>query len=333
MSSQIITKILGLIAAILLILMLTVVVLIQQPKAVADISLYFLKRHPSNVVIKDLKIEKIHWSSWNNVLLENVRLKCKIKGQSYFFSTGNLHIDDVKALFSKGPILLDLHHLVVVSDRLNVSDIEAQGKIFFHLFHYERLEAFIKTPRLEWGHYLIEDLQGRLKDEETHLEFSEVNGRLYSGSMKLQGNLDYTSKASYDFDIHLDHVNSTLMTEANSAFQQVSAIINGEVKIKQTKGVLSIQSNLDAPLGGSMKASLLRYLARYVPQRQQVEDLIQKDADVSLTKLHGRITSLSKDKLESEVILNSSSLNLNMDVKFSINVEGGIDRLFEYAHQ
>ena len=82
-----------------------------------------------------------------------------------------------------------------------------------------------------------------------------------------------------------------------------------------------------------MKASLLRYLAQYVPQRRQIEDLIRQDEYVSLDKAQAKITSVSREKLSSDILLNSSSLNLNMEVKFDINVEGGLDHLLEYMRQ
>jgi hypothetical protein len=129
-------------------------------------------------------------------------------------------------------------------------------------------------------------------------------------------------------------ISSSLLAQVNPSFAQLTAVVNGNAKIQDLEGTgLLFQADLKAPAGGTMKASLLRYLAQYVPQRRQVEDLIRKDANVQLNKAQMMIKSLDAERISAEVILNSSSLNLNMDVKFDINIEGGIDSYLTYIHQ
>jgi hypothetical protein len=305
---------------------------LQQPRFAANTALYLLKKSHSNIVYKEITVEKIHWFSWDKVDLENVRIKCKINGESYYFSTGKVVIDNVKALVGNAPLLLHINNLAVISDQLNISDIEIQSKIYFEMFHYQRLEVIALMSRLEWNQYLFENVKGLFKDNGHQLNFTDIQAHFYGGNIHLDGWMSYVKEISYHMDIQLNDVNSFLLAKVNPNFGQLTAVIEGTVKLENSKlqGMM-IQAALQAPAGGSMKASLLKYLAQYVPQRQQVEDLISKDAQVDLTKIQANVLSLDREKISSEVILNSSSLNLNMDVKFDINIEGGIAGLLEYS--
>lgn len=81
-----------------------------------------------------------------------------------------------------------------------------------------------------------------------------------------------------------------------------------------------------------MKASLLMFLAQYVPQRQQIEGLIERNELIPLEKAEIIVTSLSSEKISSQVSLKISSINLNMNIKFDFNIEGGLENLLEYVH-
>jgi hypothetical protein len=334
MFAKIAAKIIVSIVLILLVLSATLLFALNQPRFITDTSLYFLKKSSSNIIFKEITIDKVHWFSWQGVHLQNVRIKCKIKGVSYFFSTGEMTIDHLTALINKTPMNVEIKSLALVSDRLNVSDIHLQGQIYFKMFHYDYLQGALAASQINWGQYLFEGFKGNFNDQNRRFSFSDAQAKVYGGSIEAKGWFKYSNRLSYNVNVQFINVNSALIAQVNPNFEQVTALINGTIIIKdyKKKGFL-IESDLHAPLGGSMKASLLRYLAKYVPQRQQVEDLIQKDADVTLSKIQAKVTSIDKEKIISEVILNSSSLNLNMDVKFDIHVEGGIKALFEYVHQ
>lgn len=306
---------------------------LNQPRLISSVTLFFLKKSNSSIVFKEFSIEKIRWFSWERGKIENLRMKCKIQGRTYFFTTGNIDFDHFWSFIFNGPISASVRNLAVISDSLNISDIQAENKVYFESFRYKRLESSFTATQLEWERYLIENLEVDFNHQHNRTQFNQIQGHFYGGAFQLQGWLEILKGLNYNFNIQLHGVHSELMVEANPAFQQLTASINGEIQVKNEGQGLQIQSHLEAPGGGSIKASLLRYLAHYVPQRQQVEDLIQKNADVPLNKLLGIVTSLDRERIASEVILNSSSLNLNMDVKFNIHIDGGIDGLLEYIHQ
>ena len=309
--------------------------LLNQPKWVADTALFFLKKSsPSNLVFKEITIESLRWDHWQNLSLENIRIKCKVNGESYFISAGQVRLEHLSALLSAEPLLVDVSHMVLVADSLNVSDLQLQAKIYLKSLRYDHADASFYAARVESNQYVLDDLRADVADHHGELTVTRLIGRCYGGALAVQGKVGYLKPQSYRLDIQLKEISSSLLAQANPNFGQLNAVVNGDVKIQDDKGRgLMLQADLKAPSGGSMKASLLRYLAQYVPQRKQVEDLIRQDANVQLNKAQMTILSVDPEKISSEVILNSSSLNLNMDVKFDINIEGGIDGFLAYIHQ
>ncbi len=308
---------------------------LNQPGFWADISLRLLKRYsPALVVFKEVDIQGIHWSSWQKLTLENVRVRCELDRVSYSFSTGQVAVDNLGALVGLGALSVNIKDLAVVSGVLNISDVQGLVKLYFNRFHYRYSAGHLAGRQIEFSQYLVRDFQGDFEDNGHRIKFSNAQGRFYGGDIVLKGLVKYFQHLSYDIHIQLDHVDSSLMARANPAFAQLTAVVEGTIQVEDfTSRGLSIQANLQAPLGGRIKASLLRYLAQYVPQRGQIEDLIHQDANVMLDKIQVKVTSLNQEKLSSDIILNSSSLNLNVNMKFDIHVEGGLDHLLEYMRQ
>ena len=306
---------------------------INQPKFITKTALYFLNKHHSDVIFKDISIDQLHWNSYEKVSLKNVSIKCKVKGRLYRISIGDLSLDHLSGvLFSSQPLKFNTNNMYVNSADIRASDIQSQGSLYFNSFKYKHLDMFILIPKLEWKQYLFKNFNGNITDNGQSFTFSNVKARSYGGDLRFKGYVKYFESLSYNIEVLFDEVDSSLMTETNSVFTQLTVVIKGAVVItNQNNKGLSIQADFQAPSGGHMKASLLKYLAQYVPQRKQIEDLIIKDADVALDKAQMTIASLNSDKLSTDVFLNSSSLNLNIKVKFDIHVDGGLDRLLRYT--
>ena len=334
MSSKIGTKIIFIVVVLLLVVAGLFFRAMHQPQFLANTALSILKQHPGAVIFKEITLEKVRWLSWNKLTLHNLRVKCKIQGASYFFSAGDVGIDHLNGLIGSQPLNVEVKNLAIVNDALNVSDIQLQGKVYFDWFHYQHAQGLFKASRLEWGKYLLADVQSDFRDHGTYLDFADLQGRFYGGEIHLQGNIHYLPQLIYNVEVKIDQIHSQLMAEANEGFSQLTAVIDGNIQINSPRyHEISLRANLKAPLGGTMKASLLRYLAQYVPQRQQIEDLIRQNAQVPLDKAQANILSIDSENISSEVVLNSSSLNLNMKVKFDIHLEGGLGSLLEYIHQ
>ena len=250
-----ITKVFLKVAFLLLLLSLGLGWALGQPKWLAATALKVLnhfQQQDKGVVFKEITMDAVRWHSCNSLTLENLRLRFKAKGSTYFVSTGTVNVDDLQGLIGKTPLKVEVKNLAVVSDSLNISNVVAQGKIYFQQGRYQHMESQLQAAMLEWNE-----------------------------SLSMAG-------------------------------------VKGFVNLKQ--GWL-VEADLEAHGGGHMKASLLQYLAQYMPQRQQIEDLINQGKDVDLTQAHFKVISLSNDKLSSQVLLKSAPLNLDMNVTFDINIK------------
>ena len=144
----------------------------------------------------------------------------------------------------------------------------------------------------------------------------------------------WTAKeTAYKLEAHLEHVNTALLAPINPAFSQLMVITNGDLIFNNSpKAGPSLRISLQSPTGGFMKASLLQFLAKYVPQKQQIEELIKNNQEIAVNTAQVEINSISEDKITSNIKLFSSSVNLDMNVKFDINIDGGIWSVFEYIN-
>ncbi len=319
----------------ILIVFLTVGVffLLNQPKFLAKTALYFLKKSSSNIFYKELTLEKVQWRTWNKPTLEDLKVKCRINQATYVLSAGHVDINHLNGLIDGNPIDINIQAVAISNNVLNVSDMQVQMKAYFDSFHYQHLETIIKSPKVVWNRYVLKNIQANLVDNGKQINLNHIQARFYEGTVELHGIVNYSKDSFYNTDIRLIHVNSILMSEANEVFSQLTAVVDGLIKLDSNeKQGLSFSANIQAPLGGYMKASLLMFLAQYVPQRVQIEDLIRHNARVALDNAEAQITSVGRDNLSSDVSLNSSSLNLKMKVKFDIHVEGGLEHLLEYIH-
>ncbi|MBF0489318.1 MAG: hypothetical protein HQL15_01695 [Candidatus Omnitrophica bacterium] len=311
----------------------TLACVLTQPKYLANTALFFLNKGSSGLVFKEITIEKVHWYAWDRVSLTQLRIQCQIKGVSYLVSTEVVET----RYFKEGPDgswFVRIKGLDVVSDQLKLLHADAQIKTRFESLRYLNSQITLSASVIDWNRYIIRDIVAQMDYQKGFLVLINGQGNLYGGSMLFRGAAIDHKDLSYYLNIQLKGIDSAIIAEGRPVFEQLTAVVDGDMNMKNLRNQgLLVEAHLAAPAGGSMKASLLRYLAQYVPQRKQVEDLIRKDADVTLSKAQARIISITPEKISSEIILNTSSLNLNLDVKFDINVEGGISGLMGYLHQ
>lgn len=303
--------------------------LLNQPRLVAWAVLSVLKQRVHQVVFKEITIESLRWQDFDRLDLNNVRVKFKLNGDSYFVSAGGVHLEGLSTFPFKGRMTADVKSMALVSDRLNCSDISFLSGLYFKGLTYQRMETAFVVSKAEWDQYALKDLKGGIDEKSGRFELIYAQADAYQGRLELSGSFEFSKGMVYDMDLRLKGLHTALLAQANPSFAQLTAVVDGAVKVsEQGRGIL-IAADLTSQGEGSMKASLLRYLVQYVPQRRQVEELIARDADIGLSRAEAKINSVTPDRISSEIILNSSSLNLNMNVKFDINMDGGIGRLFE----
>ncbi len=318
---------------ILVLLLLSLIWAVRNPGFLSWVTKRVINKYSSEIIIEAVSINQVQWFSWQKVSLKQLKLKSQIRSVEYQFFSSEIVLDSLGSLFRKEPISVIVKDLNIVSKDLTLNGIEAETHVLIDRLRYNSSLTQVSITQLKYKGYSINKIKGSLNDTNGQVSLSNVYGNLYGGSMVLNGWFKYLTPMSYENKIHLDHVDSSLLAQANPSFAQLTAVIDGDIKLKNFKNSgLDIQANLQAPSGGKMKASLLMFLAQYVPQRQQIEGLIERNELIPLEKAEIIVTSLSSEKISSQVSLKISSINLNMNIKFDFNIEGGLENLLEYVH-
>lgn len=305
----------------------------NQPRCVEPLIKFVVNRYSSTVKVQQVHIDQLQWSFFRSLFISNLHIDCTLKNETYKLKVTDFSLKGFNGLLLKKPIHLSIKDLDVDSKVITIWGANLDGDLSTNYFSYELLTAFVLIPKLKWKNYVVNNLKGDINDIKGRISFANLQGKFYSGEVILNGWYQYEKPLSYHVQSRLTGVDTALLSEINPAFEQLTAVISGDIQFEDadTKGI-SIQANLNAPLGGFMKASLLQFLARYIPQRQQIEDLVKHNQQIALNKAQIKIMSLSPEKISSNIKLLSTSINLDMNVKFDINIEGGLNNLLEYVN-
>lgn len=333
MSLQKCSKVILILSLSVIILVTICVCLLNQPSFLSWATRFIINKYSTGIIVDRVSMDQVRWFFWQKVSLKNFKVTSRIRGVGYQLSSSQVIIDSLDGLISKDPIKVTVKDSNIISKDLTVSGVETETRIHMDRFKYSFSLTQMSIAQLKYRQYSINDIKGSLNDANRQIVLSNVYGNLYGGNMLLNGWFKYSAPMSYQSRIQLNHVDSNLLSKENPSFSQLTAVVDGDITLKNFKNSgLNIQADLHAPSGGRMKASLLMFLAQYVPQRQQIEDLIQRNEQIPLDKARIIVTSLSSQKISSQVALTSSSINLNMNIKFDFNIEGGLEHLLEYIH-
>ncbi len=268
--------------------------------------------------------------SWSKLDLKEIDLKVKFKGIQYVVNCYQIRLSELENLLTKAPVILSVNHADITSSLITISDLQGKTQIFFEHLKYQYSQTDFLADEVKYGQYVMGHIKGNLYNNNKLIFLKSVTGDLYGGDFYAQGSIQYVAPISYNLELKLKKVSSFLLAQVNANFSQLTAVVDGHVKVKShERSGLLIEADLYAPSGGSMKASLLKFLAQYIPQKQQIESLIEHNEQIILEKAQFKLLSISYNDLSSEVILTSPSINLNMNVKFDIHMDGSLESLLK----
>lgn len=287
----------------------------------------------SSLKVQSLTLTKINWVSAFDLNLKDLQLTIEFNNSLHQVSIPNLKIQHLDGVYTQTPVLISTQGISIVSEQIHVSNMDVSSNLLFSDFDYKISTNIFKVDVINYGPYKLTALKGIILDNKNLINLKILEGQFYGGHLSSVGWLKYKNSFLFDIKTHMDLIDSMLLSEVNQSFSQFSAKVNGDVRFfNLNNNGLSVEGNLYAPQGGAMKASLLRFMAQYIPQKDQINDLVKKDQRVLFDKARLIINMISAQKLSSQVNLSSSSLNLNMNVKFDINVEDGFQYLLNLAH-
>jgi hypothetical protein len=269
------------------------------------------------------------------LLIEHLNCKLKINGFTYFVSTGNIHVSNLWHLFkSQSSLPLVISNLTIVSDSVNVSDLALNGQAQFNGFNFNYLDAKLKVRAFEFDKYALTSLGASLMVDISQAKLTDFSAEFYNGRLNGIIGVDYLSQISYSIDVNLSKVDIAQLALVVPSLTSLKGIVQGKITLRGTDDqLIELNAQFNELQGGQMKAELLTYLAQYIPQRQQIEDLIKQNADIPLDRGDLTISSITDKKLATQIKLLSSKLNLDMNVTIDINIEDGLVSLLQHLKQ
>jgi hypothetical protein len=301
---------------------------LQQPRFVAGAVHYFLKKSPPNLDFKEITIEKIHWSSWKDLSLHNVRVRCKINKDTYFFSFGSITIDELNGLLGSTPLRYKVEHLAIVSDLINASDMDIEAQANFQALKFQNTAGSIHMANLELYQYALKPIKSDFKGTLSHWELSNIQSRFYQGSIQGSIMMDLKPKMRYTLQAQIEQVDLEVLASANpSAFKDMRGKVSGSISGKASaKTLQELKIDLRIP-GGYIPSNILGILARgFLPEgvlRQPFDRALENQVSIPFESASVFVEMVGAEIYKAKVNILSPKASIDLNTSYDINMDGG----------
>ena len=218
-------------------------------------------------------------------------------------------------------------------DRVLLSEVSGSFNANGQDIDIKRLEAHIfiwqKQARV-WARTLIVD-KYEFSDiifpvNEDHGTWIIRNWQAILANGFLNGNMRIEPTMQVQAVVNVKGLDTKVLAAVNpDVFGQLKAVVDGHLTMgADARGLVSINGRFDAVNGGKMSPQLLGYLAQYLPQKDVLNDLIAKNADIPLNEGYVTILSLSVEQIRMHVKILSKAVNLDLNLDMDINLDGGL---------
>lgn len=287
-----------------------------------------LNKSKGDVRVREILIDSVTLNvGKGSIHFKGVKTKFKVKQASYFLSTGDLIVDGLYGLLAPGSnIPIQAKHNALVSDQLNVSDIDIQGVVVLAHRQIERYEGEIMAKTLEFNKIVVSDVKSKVSGDLTKLKFSELTLALYQGQLKSEILIGFGEVSSLSINANYEGIDVAQLASLNpTLFSQMKGLVDGQVQVTAQDGkIKAFRGRGIAPHGGMVKAALIKFLLQYMPQKEQIEMLIAGNDDIPLNQAKIETVSFNDEKFASQIKLFSSQLNMDINLTLDINLEGGL---------
>lgn len=182
-------------------------------------------------------------------------------------------------------------------------------KNLFHINQYSKDRKFFEV--------MVDDCVLDLKK-------IQMNGIITSQIVYQYGKKTFYEIQAKALDAELSNLQTLLKKDW---FSKISGPVNGDVKItKNFDDNYLINFSFFGTKNILIKTSLLNLLFSQLPEKiitDNIKALLEEDKFVVFESSNISITNLDDEKIGVNIKLNSAELNINLDLKFDVNVDGG----------
>jgi hypothetical protein len=282
--------------------------------------------------MRQLKIERQKFSFPAQLSLEGIKCVVQVGQETYAVQLKSL----AWALGGDEPsVKLDIQDISFTSSLAMMRGGQARIEFDLKEGRRESLKGEVSALSMNLLGYHATDIYAAIVGQGDELRGENLKASFYGGTIKGQILLD--SQPNFPYSIHLEftHVDLKALEDVNqSVFSKLQGDLQGRIEARGDRGGINlINSSLEVPSGGQLKASLLRHLINYIPQsaqKNELETLMTVDGDVPFEAASLHVKNLSREKLMMDIDLSSQQFNLKLDVQLEVNIEGGFGRFFHF---
>ncbi|MFH1359806.1 MAG: hypothetical protein ABIJ41_02070 [Candidatus Omnitrophota bacterium] len=229
--------------------------------------------------------------------------------------------------------------------------LQAEGGLFeTSAFCLEGLEVNLKTTDTKvWkGPVLIKkakasgfeatNISGNAEVQSQKAVVSDIKGSSYRGKVTGRLTVHFAPDVRYEADIAFQDLDTHEMESINpSLFSQVRGQIYGTILIRGPAGGLeTIQMNMQLGEGAELLAGVLQPLLKHIPkstQRKEIQAAIKEGRMIGINDAALTLGNSDDKTVSTEILLKSKALNIDVDVKIDVNIEGGLQNLLKTVLQ
>jgi len=293
----------------------------------------WINHHVESITVKELKVHRLDFDFPSDLTVESIQLIIDYEKESFSISLDQLRIERLTHLvFSPHTLKFVINGLSVQSEDFNLKNVDTIIEVFFEDDRFKNISGVLKISEGDIRNCYFSDLYTIITGDTENITFNDVEADFYNGNIQGKIVLEYDDILVYNIFLLFEEIDLVRLRDFNSTlFSKVKGRMNGDFAMSgDVVNMRSLKAQFNISKGGYLKAVLLAPLLDYIPkstQRRKLQQLMGTNADIPIETAKFSLESISEDRFESSVDLESQQFNLDVDLKLDINVEGGFKNL------
>ncbi len=218
---------------------------------------------------------------------------------------------------------------------LKVSNLALSGDIYFNLFQLEAVKGNVDVQSCKFQQYLLTEVHAPVLGYQNTIKIEPFEANFFDGRILGKIIVDNPADMSYIMEMNVHGLDLSRLEGAYPALpDNVKGQFEGKVLLKGHQArIETLRMSLTAPQGGKLKASLLKNLLQYIPAEARTTEFelaMKSNDDIFFETMNLQLYSLTDERMNAKVELESHRLNLKPNIDIDFHVEGGLNNFFNY---
>jgi hypothetical protein len=287
-----------------------------------------VKKNLKGYTLEEFSIGRQQFTWPDRLVLSNIHGRIKSKDDYYQVVIRQIECS------GHAPVQVLIEEIALESSAISSRPGEIRGNVYFQGFRLERFDGEAKIPGIEAHHYRLENVSSQLEGTLKKMTLRDLKADTYQGKLSGQISLDWQKNLPYSMDIHFDNVDLRPMQEVNPSIGQVEGIVSGWISVEgNTRNFHTLDLKANVTKDGRVNASLLQFVAPYIPRTQEallLDQMMKRGEKIPVEVATMELRSVEKHKLSGFVKLLIGKLNLDLNLPIDILYDGNLFSLLRW---